>query len=86
MRGISAFAETFSASGPRDRKGRSLKELDLHTRLFKYRCSYMIYSPAFDALPSAARIAVYRRMREVLEARGDAAALEILDDTRPTWR
>ena len=50
VRGVSEFAKSFSGSGPRDRKGRSLRELDLQTRLFKYRCSYMIYSPAFDAL------------------------------------
>jgi hypothetical protein len=81
VHGISPFADTFSASGRRDRKGRSLRELDLHTRLFKYRCSYMIYSPAFDALPSAARHAVYRRMREVLETREDTVVLEILAET-----
>ena len=51
----SAFAKSFSSAGPRDRQGRSLRELDLQTRLFKYRCSYMIYSPAFDALPTEAR-------------------------------
>ena len=54
----------FSSTGPRDRKGRSLRELDLQTRLFKYRCSYMIYSPAFDALPPEAQAAVLARMRE----------------------
>ena len=51
VRGGSGFAERFSASGPRDRKGRSLYELDLNRRLMKYPCSYLIYSPAFDALP-----------------------------------
>src|SRR5262245_19999707 len=50
IKGNSGFAERFSASGPKDRKGRSLYQLDLTRRLFKYRCSYMIYSPAFEAL------------------------------------
>src|SRR5712691_2440754 len=36
VRGGSGFAERFSASGPRDRKGRSLYELDLNRRLMKY--------------------------------------------------
>lgn len=81
VRGSSRFAEVFSASGPRDGKGRSLRELDLQTRLFKYRCSYMIYSPAFAALPAQARQAVHSRMREVLTKRGDSAVLEILDAT-----
>jgi hypothetical protein len=66
VRGASRFAEQFAAAGPRDRKGRSLRELDLDRRLFRYPCSYLIYSPAFDALPAAAKEAVYRRMWEIL--------------------
>ena len=85
VRGISKFAEVFSAAGPRDRKGRSLRELDLQTRLLKYRCSYMIYSPTFQQLPDAARAALLARMREVLKARGDAEVVEILDETLPGW-
>ena len=81
VRGTSKFAEVFSAGGPRDRKGRSLRELELQTRLFRYRCSYMIYSPVFQQLPDAARAALYARMRDVLTARGDAEVVEILDET-----
>ena len=44
VRGTSGFAESFSARGPRDSKGRSLRDLDLQRRLFTYPCSYMIYS------------------------------------------
>jgi hypothetical protein len=84
--GVSTFAATFSRGGPRDREGRSLLELDLQTRLFRYRCSYMVYSPAVDALPDAARTALYARMREILHARRDEAVMQILDDTRPGWR
>ena len=85
VRGISRFAEVFSAGGPRDRKGRSLRELDLQTRLFKYRCSYMIYSPAFDALPPALAMPCIHGCLEVLKKRGDAAVIEILDATLPNW-
>ena len=81
VRGISKFADVFSAAGPRDRNGRSLRELDLQTRLFKYRCSYMIYSPAFAALPTGARTALLGRMREILTQRRDTVVLEILDET-----
>ena len=66
VRGGSGFAERFSSSGPRDRKGRSLYELDLNRRLMKYPCSYLIYSPAFDALPPLAKAPIYRRLWEVL--------------------
>ena len=64
LEGLSGFTEKFAARGP-------LREFDLKTRLMKNRCSYMIESEAFDALPKAARVAVYRAMREVLAARGD---------------
>jgi hypothetical protein len=66
VRGESGFAERFSTIGPRDRKGRSLHELDLNRRLMKYPCSYLIYSPAFDALPSGAKDPIYKRMWQVL--------------------
>lgn len=86
VEGVSGFAQAFSAGGPRDRRGRSLRELDLQTRLFRYRCSYMIYSPAFEALPDEIRAAVYGRMREILAGRDDRTVMEILDDTRKGWR
>jgi hypothetical protein len=91
----SGFAPRMSASGPRDRRGRSLYELDLQRRLLKYPCSYLIYSPAFDALPPLAKEPIYRRLWQVLsgEAReprygslslGDRRAIvEILKDTKP---
>jgi hypothetical protein len=82
------------ARGPRDRKGRSLYELDLDRRLLKYPCCNLVYSPAFDGLPPLTKAAIYRRMWHVLsgdarEARyrrlslGDRRAiLEILKDTK----
>jgi hypothetical protein len=79
----SMFAKSFAATGPRDRHGRSLRELDLQTRLFKYRCSYMIYSPAFDALPAEARAAMLARMRGLLT---DRDTMAILDETKAGWR
>jgi hypothetical protein len=95
VQGRSGFAERFSTVGPRDRKGRSLHELDLNQRLLKYPCSYLIYSPAFDALPPSAREPIYRRMWNVLSGRDqDAryqsalsradrqAVVEILRDTK----
>ncbi len=69
VKGSSRFADTFATRGPRDGQGRSLRDLDLQQRLFKYRCSYMIYTPAFDALPPAAKNAVYSRLWEVLSGK-----------------
>ena len=69
MQGSSGFAEWFAKQGPRDPQGRSLREFDLRRRLFKYPCSYMIYTPAFDALPANAKEAVYSRMWDVLSGK-----------------
>jgi hypothetical protein len=94
VNGSSGFAERFAALGPRDGKGRSLREFDLERRLFRYPASYMIYSRAFDALPAAARDAVYERMWTILSGRethpryerlsaGDRQAiLEIVRETK----
>ena len=69
VQGSTGFSKAFSARGVRDSQGRSLRDLDLRTRLFRHRCSYMIYTPAFDAMPKTARDAVYARMWEVLSGR-----------------
>jgi len=95
VRGNAGFGERFTKSGPRDRQGRSLYELDLTRRLMKYPCSYLIYSPAFDALPPTAKEAIYRRLWQVLsgEERDDRyrtalsradrqAIVEIIRDTK----
>src|SRR5262249_16245005 len=66
VHGTSGFSERFSARGPRDHKSRSLYELDLTRRLMRYPCSYLIYSPAFDALPPLVKVPIYRRLLEVL--------------------
>lgn len=89
----SPYVKTFSAQGPRDRKGRGLYQLDLNQRLLRYPCSYMIYSPAFDALPAEARAAIFARMAEMLNDSGSRlsavdrqAVKEILVDTKPAFR
>jgi hypothetical protein len=66
IRGSSGFAERFAATGPRDRKGRSLRELDLERRLMRYPLSYMIYSPGFAGLPLDVQRLVRARLDVVL--------------------
>jgi hypothetical protein len=94
VRGVSGFSQVFARSGPRDRKGRSLRDLDLKSRLLRYPCSYLIYSEAFDQLPELARERLYRRLWEVLTGRDTTekfatlsakdrkAIFEILQDTK----
>ena len=95
--GTSGFSEQFQARGPRDRRGRSLRELDLDTRLFAHRLSYLIYSAAFDAIPNPSKQKVYARIAEILRGEdrsGDyahlspaegAALFEILEETKPEF-
>jgi hypothetical protein len=66
IKGTSGFAKIFEAQGPRDSRGRSLRQLDLQRRLLRYPCSYMIHSAAFGALPAEVRQAVFHRMWEIL--------------------
>jgi hypothetical protein len=73
VRGTSRFAEVFAQQGPRDKQGRSLREFDLETRLFRYPCSYLIYSEAFDAMPAPARDRIYRRLHDVLSGKDTSA-------------
>ena len=51
------------------KRGRSLRDFDLSTRLYKYPCSSLIYSEAFDSLPKPVRDLVYRRLWEVLSGK-----------------
>ena len=75
VRGASGFTKEFPSKGPRDSKGRSLRDLDLTRRLLRYPCSYMIYTEAFDALPPATLAIVYERMWDDLVGRGNRCGL-----------
>ena len=95
--GNEKFVEQFASRAVRDAQGRSLRDFDLSRRLFRHPLSYVIYSPAFDALPSDAKSLFYRRLREVLtgadtsedfahlSAADRAAIVEILRDTKPDF-
>jgi hypothetical protein len=102
IQGVTNFPADFMARGPKDRLGRSLRELSLHKTLFKYPCSYLIYSRSFDALPGAMKDYVLRRLFNILSGadtskdftslshKSRQAILEILLDTKPDlpeyWR
>lgn len=93
--GTADFAKEFAARGPFDAKGRSLRQFDLATRLFKYPCSYLVYSKAFAALPAPVKEHVLKRLHEVLTGKDKSeafahlsaadrtAVLEILRETLP---
>jgi hypothetical protein len=66
--GTSGFSAKFVEAGPRDKLGRSLRDFDLNTRMFKFPCSYLIYSAAFDGMPREMKDYVAGRLRQVLGA------------------
>jgi hypothetical protein len=66
IEGTSGFAGEFAQQGIRDRDGRSLRDFDLNRRLFKYPCSYLIYSPSFEALPREAKDFIWQRLGNIL--------------------
>lgn len=82
VKGTSGFTEQFAERGPADGRGRSLRQFDLTTRLFKYPCSYLIHSRAFDDLPAEVRAVIWKRVDEVLTGRdqtGPFAHLSVAD-------
>lgn len=81
VKGTSNFAEEFTSRGPADRSGRSLRQFDLRTRMFKYPCSYLIYSDTFDSLQTPLRAEIYRQLRAVLTGENQASEYAHLDAT-----
>jgi hypothetical protein len=97
VKGTSDFAVQFQQTGPRASDGRSLRQLDLHTRLFRYPCSFLIYSDEFDALPQTLKSYLWERLHQILTgqdrrepydtlSREDRKnVLEILRETKPEF-
>jgi hypothetical protein len=94
IEGTSGCAEWFSPQGPRDRRGRALRQLDLRRRLMRYPRSYMIYWEPFDRLAGKSKSYAYERMWDVLSGDEHAsfqnltaadrrAIIEIVRDTKP---
>jgi hypothetical protein len=61
------FKTDFLRTRRADPQGAALKDFDLRTRLFRYRCSYMIYGAAFSGLPPEFKQRVYHRIGEALD-------------------
>jgi hypothetical protein len=97
VKGTSSFATEFQRGGPRASRGRSLRQLDLKTRLMRYPCSFLVYSPSFDRLPQEMRAYLWRRLGQILTGRDTSeiyvnmagedrrAVLEILLETKPEF-
>lgn len=96
--GSTAFESDFQARGKKDSKGRSLRDFQLDTRLFRYPCSFLIHSDAFIGLPVEVRDRVVDKLYKLLASEADPieyphldhptrqAILEILQDTHSLFR
>ena len=94
IQGDPQYLKDFSSTAIRDRRGRSLRDFDLRTRLFKYPCSFLIYSAAFDQLPPVMREHLLQRLHDILTGKDRSAdfaklasedratVLEILRETK----
>ncbi|MDB6031892.1 MAG: hypothetical protein JWM16_2230, partial [Verrucomicrobiales bacterium] len=81
VEGAKSFKEEFLQKRKAALNGASLRDLELRTRLFKHRCSYMIYSAAFQGLPKPLKEAVYRSMSQALDPEGAQADFAYLPPT-----
>ena len=68
LRSDGVFAKAYAKTRKPDTKGHSLRDLDLRTRLFTYRCSPLIYSQSFATLPKELRDIVLLRLSSGLRA------------------
>lgn len=81
IEGDPAFQTAFAKNTPQSSNGRSLKDFQLLNRLFKHRCSYMIYSLTFQHLTPPLKQAVLARLGQVLEGLDPTGKFAYLGDT-----
>jgi len=98
LEGSPAFPAAFQKNARRSAAGHSLKDFSLKGRLFQNRCSYLIYSESFRALPPQLTKRVYARLEQILKASAPEPRysylgmderkqiLEILRETHPEFR
>ena len=95
IEGGEEFQKAFTARFPRTKAGESLADFHLYNRMFKNRCSYMIYSRSFLDLPPRVKQAVLTRLKAALAGEdpvfdwlkaSERKRIEtILAETLPDW-
>ena len=95
IEGGEEFQKAFTVRFPRTKSGESLADFHLYNRMFKNRCSYMIYSRSFRDLPPRVKQAVMVRLKAALAGEdpvfdwlkaSERKRIEaILAETMPEW-
>lgn len=78
VRGTTKFREVYEQNGIRTKDGRSLRDMRLDRYLFKYRCSHLIYSQQFLALPKPLKQRIYKLLNQALDADSPAQRYDYL--------
>ncbi|TDU62449.1 hypothetical protein EI77_04717 [Prosthecobacter fusiformis] len=87
IEGDAEFIREFQRNKKSVKAGASLKDFDLKNRIFKYRCSYMIYTDSWQKLPAMLRERVYFKMAEGLrEQNANPAYAHLPPDERRAIR
>ncbi len=84
VEGGEAFQKSFAGGALRDADGHSLRDLQLLSRLFKTRLSYMIYSSSFDHLHPVMKKTFYLKLWQSLHGKGEAKIIGHLGDRECT--
>ena len=66
VEGGEAFQEAFLKNAKKAESGRSLRDFELLSRLFRHRMSYMIYSDSFVALPKELTDVFFKKLKVIL--------------------
>ncbi len=95
IEGGEEFQTTFTARYPKTQTGESIAEFQLDDRIFKRRCSFMVYSSAFKNLPPRVKSAVLEKMHVIIDGKNPAFDYlkvaerkridQILSETLPGW-
>lgn len=90
------FQKSFEKRFPKTTDGHSLADFKLYGRMFKYRCSFMVYSEAFRNLPTEVKRKVLEKMHAALSGSdpsydwlkaSERSKIDgILAETLPDWR
>ena len=83
IEGDQSLKEHFLKNARKSAQGNSLREFDLRTRLFKYRCSYMVHSAAFEGLPPPLKEQIILRLKIALDvSRKSPVSLHLRDSEK----
>ncbi|GAB5560901.1 MAG: hypothetical protein SynsKO_25480 [Synoicihabitans sp.] len=65
--GAPEFVASYEKTERRTSAGHALRDLSLQGRLYKYRCSPLIYTEMFGAMPESLKAMVYQRLASALD-------------------